>query len=72
MRLPKIERLDLRPTGLLALRARLEWEEFEWMTGQSQRHPAGFSGLRTAWAVLDQGYFLPVQNYMLEYYSSYQ
>lgn len=62
MRLPKITRLDLRRNDFLSLRARYEWDRF----GGSR--PYHISDYMT----LDQGCFLPVQNWMCDYYSAYQ
>lgn len=64
MRLPKIDRLDLRGHDFLSLRARNEWEKAEWMAGRRDKHPHGPSGCYDE--IDDPGYFLPLAPWMLD------
>ena len=62
LHLPKISRLDLRRKDFFTLRAIYEWDSF---SGSRPYHVSDYM-------TLDQGCFLPVQNWMLDYYSAYQ
>jgi hypothetical protein len=55
----------------LELRARLERDRAAWLQGLTDRHPQGLCGAQTEdGKILDQGYFLPVSRYMLDYYDA--